>query len=164
LAFNFLLKQMMFESEEQVMAYVNDVQLPCLLNLAACYLKLNYSYENVVIHCTDALKIKPDSAKALYRRAVAYAHLCEYELAGRDLIAAAKEEPNNEAIQQAWDDLKRRKQQYKDKLKRIAKVTFPSEEAHIPDTPSLPTAPPVKESWLESFKALVCRRRSSSKQ
>jgi predicted nucleotide-binding protein (sugar kinase/HSP70/actin superfamily) len=59
----------------------------------------------------------------LYRRAVTYAYLCEYELAAKDLIAAAME-PNNEAIQQAWDDLKRRKQQYKDKLKRIVKVTF----------------------------------------
>jgi hypothetical protein len=35
-AFNFLLKQGMFEGEGQVMTYVDEVQLPYLLNFAAC--------------------------------------------------------------------------------------------------------------------------------
>mmetsp|Transcript_25543 Transcript_25543/g.44561 ORF Transcript_25543/g.44561 Transcript_25543/m.44561 type:complete len:190 (+) Transcript_25543:6323-6892(+) len=151
LAFNYLFKQMMFESEEQLKNYITDIQLPCLLNLAACYLKLNYGYENVVTHCTDALKISPNNIKALYRRGIAYTHLSEYELAGKDLIAASKEEPNNPTIKQAWEELRKRKQHYKDKLKRIAQVTFPTARA----------APPPKKTWLEMVKglAMICRSR-----
>lgn len=154
LAFNFLLKSQMFQSEDQLKHYIEDVQLPCLLNIAVCYLKLGFGYENIVTHCTDALKISPNNVKALYRRAVAYTHLSDFELAGKDLVAAAKEEPSNAAIQQAWEELRKRRQHYKDKLKRIAKVTFKSE----PGTPAPPTP---KKTWLEFIKGLVmvCRSR-----
>jgi tetratricopeptide (TPR) repeat protein len=151
-ATNVLLEEMRFETEEQLMSYVTDVQLPCLLNRSACLLKLNYGYDSVVIHCSDALKIAPGNVKALYRRGVAYTCLGDYELAGKDLLAAAKGEPSNEAIQQAWEDLKARRQQYKRKLKRIAQVSFSRED---------PPKPLPVSAWLEIVRGLtmLCRSR-----
>lgn len=151
-AFKCLIDRMLFENEEQLKNYVEDIQLPCLLNISACYLKLNISYEDIIEHCTNALHISPNNAKALYRRAIAYTHLCEFELARKDLICAAKEEPNNTSIQQAWEELKELRQQYRLKQKRLAQLAFRAE--------------PVAEyrpisTWLEVVKgiALVCRSR-----
>jgi tetratricopeptide (TPR) repeat protein len=151
-AINALLQEMRFETEDQLMSYVADVQLPCLLNRSACLLKLNYGYDSVVMHCTDALKIAPGNVKALYRRGVACTALGDYELAGRDLSAAAKGEPSNEAIRQAWEDLKTRRQQYKHKLKRIAQASFARDD---------PPEPIPVRAWLEIVRGLtqLCRSR-----
>lgn len=57
------------------------------MNLAACYLKQNYS-EDVVKSCDFALKIDSSQVKAYYRRARAR-NPCDINFAVEDLLKAA---------------------------------------------------------------------------
>ena len=63
---------------------VNQAKLPCYLNAAACYLKLN-KLETAKEKCNAALEIDPASVKALYRRGCAYLELGSWDEAKADL-------------------------------------------------------------------------------
>lgn len=103
------------------MKLVKEVQIPCLLNLSACYLKMKLSYENAIIHCTDVLNIDPENAKALYRRGLAHTELANFDEAAKDLKEARTIEPNNTSIFEAQNDLRKRINEYKEKTKKIAR-------------------------------------------
>jgi tetratricopeptide (TPR) repeat protein len=122
-------------NEQTVKSNVEEVQLPCLLRLVTCKLKLNADLDIALAHCNAALTLSPNSAKAFYKRAQIRISLKQYELASQDLISAAKLNSGSRSIQQAWVQLK--SLQYK-KL----------------------TSKPVELSlWLELVKglALLCR-------
>ena len=123
LAFNYIIKEQKFTSEEQAISMINEIQLPCLLNLSACYLKLGFGYSNVVVHCTDALKIDQNNVKALYRRAIALTLLDQFKEARADIDKAIELDPNNKSLNKILADLNKRQNDYKVKTKRKDKVT-----------------------------------------
>jgi hypothetical protein len=55
---------------------------------------------NVVIHCSDVLKFKPDSIKGLYYRAKAHVMLGELEAAKVDMKVALGIEPGNKVVRE----------------------------------------------------------------
>lgn len=81
-----------FNDEEKQQTKV--LKVACKLNNAACKLKLK-DYENAVTLCTDVLEIDPRNVKALYRRAQAYMHLVELDLAELDIKKALEIDPDN---------------------------------------------------------------------
>ena len=68
-----------------------------LLNEAQCRLKLDEPAAARDL-CSSALEREPDNVKGLYRRALAHVELREFVAAQKDLVAAARLEPNNKAV------------------------------------------------------------------
>ncbi|CAG2104645.1 unnamed protein product [Medioppia subpectinata] len=72
-------------------------ELPCLLNSAACLLRLK-RYDAALEVLNEALDIGPDNAKALYRRGQAFHGRREYEKSLADLKRAQTLAPNDKSI------------------------------------------------------------------
>lgn len=106
----------MFDLNADEKEEVTAVQLSLYLNLAQCYLKLQ-NWDQVANNCALALKIDPNSSKALYRRA--YASVCkkDHDAAKADLILAQKSAPGDKAVATLLKkvDTILRKQQEKEK-------------------------------------------------
>jgi len=116
------------EDEVQLKALVQEVQIPALLNLALCYLRLGTDVKNAVVHCTSVLQIEPGNIKALYRRAQAYLALQDFDLARQDLVTALNLDPTNASLKDLWTDLMRQLQAYQAKSKRIAQAAMQAEK------------------------------------
>jgi len=76
---------------------INDLKIPCHLNLAICCMKLK-RWQQAVDNCTRVLEIEKDNPKALFRRGTSYAELKMYDEAKSDLNAATKLNPKDPAI------------------------------------------------------------------
>ncbi|CAL9122294.1 unnamed protein product [Musa textilis] len=76
-----------FSDEEKKQSKV--LKVTCNLNNAACKLKLK-DYKQAEKLCTKVLDIDSTNVKALYRRAQAYMHLCDLDLAEQDIKKALK--------------------------------------------------------------------------
>ncbi|CAN0422717.1 unnamed protein product [Ectocarpus sp. 12 AP-2014] len=87
----------MFDLNAEEQKEVHAVQLSLYLNLAQCYLKLQ-SWDQVVNNCTLALKLDPESSKALYRRAYARFAKKDYDNAKTDLDKAQGYAPGDKAV------------------------------------------------------------------
>ncbi|XP_048501615.1 uncharacterized protein LOC125497939 [Beta vulgaris subsp. vulgaris] len=68
-----------------------------LLNLAACFLKIN-EFDQVGLLCSIVLSFDPCNVKALFRRARASVGIGRYDLAHWDLLQASKIDPSNKEI------------------------------------------------------------------
>ena len=77
----------------------------CHTNLAACFLKFKL-YPEVIANCNDALEIKDNNTKALYRRAVSFLSLNDFENAEKDISAGIKLTNNGKAFCKLFSDLK----------------------------------------------------------
>ena len=158
LAFNHLIREQKFPSEEDAKRMIEEIQLPSLLNLAACYLKFGYGYENVVTHCTDALKIQENNLKALYRRATAYIHLDKFEDAKADIEAGLKIDPESKDFSRVLSDLNKKQTAYRNKTKRIAQKAFGGEKKKTEEIPSN-TEENSLNNEIPWWKCGYCRRK-----
>jgi len=70
------------------------LQLPSLLNIAACHMKKGNN-RHAIEACEKALKLEEGSVKALFRRGKALAALCEYDKAKKDFDAVLQADPTN---------------------------------------------------------------------
>jgi len=77
------------------------------LNLSQVGLQLK-AYETVIYHCTQALKIEQDNAKAFYRRGLAQEGLGKLQAGANDLQRAARLEPRNADIRKKYEELKKK--------------------------------------------------------
>ena len=154
LAINHLIKEQKFETKEQVDDTINNIQLPCLLNLAACYIKQGHGYQSVVQFCTDALKIQNNNVKALYRRAIAYTRLDQFKEAQKDIDEGLKIDSGNEGFHAVQTELNKRINAYKEKTKKIAKMTFESKNEGKDKKIDV-----VQEKW---WKCGWCRRKKKN--
>ncbi|KAF0689509.1 Aste57867_19066 [Aphanomyces stellatus] len=73
-----------FDLRPDEAAEVKAIKLSLYLNLAQCYLKME-SWQKAVVNCKDALDIDPSNTKALYRRALGYEKLKDFEAAFNDI-------------------------------------------------------------------------------
>ncbi|OMJ92794.1 hypothetical protein SteCoe_4433 [Stentor coeruleus] len=106
LCLNHIFKENLVSSEKETMKLVKEIQIPCLLNLAACHLKAGEKYEKAIIHCNDVLNIEPDNTKALYRRACANIELGIYDKASKDLDSARHIDPDNKELRETQAKLR----------------------------------------------------------
>jgi len=86
-------------------AAAEQVRLACLVNMAACQLRLG-EHGAAAKSCSAALDIAPGSAKALFRRGQARLALAELSGAKEDLLAAAKADPKSREVRAALTQLK----------------------------------------------------------
>ena len=78
-----------FDAVDSEKRELEQVRLRCLLNAAACTLRLE-SYKQCVEFCNEALEIDDKNPKAFFRRAKAHRLLNRYALAERDLKRAVE--------------------------------------------------------------------------
>jgi len=102
---------------------LEKIKLPCLLNSAACKLKLNES-QSAVDDLTEVLRIEESNTKALYRRAQAYINMKDYELATDDLLVAQKIAPADKAVNGEILRVKKLKAEKKQKDKALYSKLF----------------------------------------
>ncbi|XP_033642726.1 70 kDa peptidyl-prolyl isomerase-like [Asterias rubens] len=87
----------MEETTDESTVLINTLKCACLLNIAACKLKMK-CYEHAVIHCTKALALDSNNVKGLFRRGMAYMELQEYEQSQQDLDHALHLQPTSKPV------------------------------------------------------------------
>eukprot|EP00357_Protocruzia_adherens_P033684 CAMPEP_0114984740 /NCGR_PEP_ID=MMETSP0216-20121206/7446_1 /TAXON_ID=223996 /ORGANISM="Protocruzia adherens, Strain Boccale" /LENGTH=323 /DNA_ID=CAMNT_0002346913 /DNA_START=24 /DNA_END=995 /DNA_ORIENTATION=- len=122
---------MIEERKELAPQLVDEVQIPCNLNLALCYLKLEI-YPHVIHHCNKVLELRPENTKALYRRACAHMKTGEYEIPRRDLKLLLERDPNDTNVRAAMTELKKKIQDYHKQSKAVSSKMFASSKDSEP--------------------------------
>ncbi|CAA7404748.1 unnamed protein product [Spirodela intermedia] len=101
-----------FSEEEKKQSKV--LKVSCNLNNAACKLKLR-DYKQAEKLCTKVLEIESQNVKALYRRAQAYIHLADLDLAEIDIKKALEIDPDNRDVKLEYKTLKEKMKEYNKK-------------------------------------------------
>ncbi|CAK8578440.1 unnamed protein product [Lathyrus sativus] len=101
-----------FSDEEKQKAKL--LKITCNLNDAACKLKLK-DYKQTEKLCTKVLELDSRNVKALYRRAQAYIHLVDLDLAEMDIKKALEIDPNNRDVKIEYKILKDKVREYNKK-------------------------------------------------
>ncbi|XWS36603.1 hypothetical protein CRYUN_Cryun20dG0098900 [Craigia yunnanensis] len=101
-----------FGEEEKKQAKALNVA--CNLNSAACKLKLK-DYKQAEKLCTKVLESESSNVKALYRRAQAYIHLADLDLAEFDIKKALELDPDNREVKLEYKVLKEKIKEYNKK-------------------------------------------------
>lgn len=73
---------------------MSTLKVSCLLNSAACNLKLN-DFRVAINYCSSVLEIEFHNAKALYRRAQAFIETSDLDLAATDIRRLIETDPQN---------------------------------------------------------------------
>ncbi|KAM7167988.1 peptidyl-prolyl cis-trans isomerase D isoform 2-T2 [Macrochelys suwanniensis] len=103
-------------AEESDTAKLNPAALTCLLNIAACKLKVS-DWQGAIESCCEALAIDPANTKALYRRAQGWQGIKDFDQALGDLKKAQEIKPEDKAIQTEAHKLKQKIKAQKEKEK-----------------------------------------------
>ncbi|OIW19154.1 hypothetical protein TanjilG_21010 [Lupinus angustifolius] len=101
-----------FSDEEKQKSKV--LKITCNLNNAACKLKLK-NYKDAEKLCSKVLELDSRNVKALYRRAQAYIHLVDLDLAEMDIKKALEIEPDNRDVKMEYKILKEKVREYNKK-------------------------------------------------
>lgn len=97
--------------------------LSCILNTAACKLKLSL-WQEAIESCDEALEINQTNTKALFRRAQAWQGLKEFNKAMIDLKKAQEIAPDDKAIGNEMVKVKQQVKEEKEKEKKIYAKMF----------------------------------------
>ncbi|XP_043113195.1 peptidyl-prolyl cis-trans isomerase D [Puntigrus tetrazona] len=97
--------------------------LSCILNTAACKLKLKL-WQEAIESCDEALELNQTNTKALFRRAQAWQGLKEFSKAMIDLKKAQEIAPDDKAIGNEMLKVKQQVKEEKEKEKKIYAKMF----------------------------------------
>lgn len=122
-------KNAFLESCTDAVKYIAEIEIPCCLNLAHCYLKTE-EWHHAIKYAGQVLSNDEDNVKALYRRGVAYTKIGEIDRAREDLedaLGLTENEAEKKAIEQAQRDINalvvRNKQREKEAAQRMFKFS-----------------------------------------
>jgi len=101
---------------------INSIKVVCNLNLGIVTYKYGH-FRKCLEFCQLVLDIEPENTKALYRMALGYKELSEYDEAKKSLIKAAKIK-NTKAISELYEEVKRLQDEYNEKSKKLHKGIF----------------------------------------
>ncbi|KAK7256118.1 hypothetical protein RIF29_29552 [Crotalaria pallida] len=101
-----------FSEDEKKQA--KALKVACNLNNAASKLKLK-EYKEAEKLCTKVLDLESTNVKALYRRAQAYIHLADLDLAEFDIKKALEIDPDNRDVKLEYKTLKEKQKEYNKK-------------------------------------------------
>ncbi|QCE04955.1 F-binding protein 4/5 [Vigna unguiculata] len=101
-----------FSEEEKKSS--KTLKVACNLNNAACKLKLK-DYKQAEKLCTKVLELESTNVKALYRRAQAYIHLADLDLAEFDIKKALELDPDNREVKLEYRTLKEKMKEFNKK-------------------------------------------------
>jgi len=107
-----------FAEGEEENKRLEEVKLPCLLNLAACKCQQE-EWDEVLTQCRLALELNPRSVKAYYRTGQAHIARDHFELAKDALMSAYEIEPNNSEVRAMLRKLKTNMETYQVRSKQV---------------------------------------------
>ncbi|KAH1081572.1 hypothetical protein J1N35_021333 [Gossypium stocksii] len=122
-----------FSEEEKKQA--KALKVACNLNNAACKLKLK-DYKQAEKLCIKVLEIESSNVKALYRRAQAYIHLADLDLAEFDVKKALEIDPDNREIKMEYKVLKEKMKEYNKKEAKFYGNMFAKMNKTAPKEPA----------------------------
>lgn len=102
---------------------LEEIQISCLLNQAACFLQLEDSRKALDV-CNQLLQIQPENVKGLFRRGCAFLRIGEPDAAISDLTKANSLAPEDAAIRKKLAEAKQKKQSQKSKEKKVYQQMF----------------------------------------
>lgn len=111
------------EYDDSVQKKLEPTTLSCILNTAACKLKLKL-WQEVIASCDEALQLNQTNTKALFRRAQAWQGLNEFNKAMIDLKKAQEIAPGDKAIGNEMLKVKQQVKEEKEKEKKIYAKMF----------------------------------------
>ncbi|XP_068731003.1 tetratricopeptide repeat protein 9C-like [Montipora capricornis] len=103
---------------DELKVSIHQIQFSCYNNLAACLLK-DGRWDRSEHYCSEALKLQPENAKALFRRGQCHFHMKDFDKAQNDLQAAEKLEPKDSSIKKMLAMLEVELKKVKEKEKKI---------------------------------------------
>ncbi|XP_056142879.1 peptidyl-prolyl cis-trans isomerase D [Lampris incognitus] len=109
--------------EEEIQKKMESTALSCILNTAACKLKLQL-WQEALDSCTEALELDQSNTKALFRRAQAWQGLKDYDKAMTDLKKAQEGAPADKAISNEIKKVQLKVKEQKEKEKKIYAKMF----------------------------------------
>ncbi|XP_064418029.1 peptidyl-prolyl cis-trans isomerase D isoform X2 [Latimeria chalumnae] len=109
--------------DENLLKKLEPVALSCILNSAACKLKLA-DWQGAIFHCDEVLEINQSNTKALYRRAQGWQGVKEYDKALADLKKAHDIAPEDKAINAEILRVKQKVKEQKEKEKKAYAKMF----------------------------------------
>ena len=130
-----------FPKTDEEEAQMVEIQLPVLLNLAVCHLKMK-EYSEVLSHCYQALKLDADNTKALYCQAKAHRFLDNFEDATASIQRARELDPQNVELRCEQALLENKKKRYRLETKRRAQAMFGAAPAEDKEQPLAPIPAP----------------------
>jgi len=132
-----------FEGEDEATA--RNLKMHCLVNSAACKLKLNQLKE-AAESCSRAIELDGGNGKSLYHRAHAQIAMGDLEGGEADLTRAAVLNPQDTHIQSTLGELRRRRKLYHQNQKRMCLGIFEDRELSSGAQINLPPAFPENAS------------------
>ncbi|XP_028658489.2 peptidyl-prolyl cis-trans isomerase D [Erpetoichthys calabaricus] len=111
------------EKEEELKKKLETKALSCILNVAACKLKLQ-QWQEAIDSCTEALTLDHSNTKALYRRAQAWQGIKEYDKALVDLKKAQEINPEDKAVHNEMLKVKQKVKEEKEREKKAYAKLF----------------------------------------
>ncbi|XP_062406049.1 peptidyl-prolyl cis-trans isomerase D [Sardina pilchardus] len=109
--------------DESVQKKLKPTALSCMLNTAACQLKLQL-WQDAIDNCNEVVEMDETNTKALFRRAQAWQGMKEFNNAMTDLKKAQEIAPNDKAIANEMQRVKQRVKEEKDKEKKMFAKMF----------------------------------------
>uniref|UniRef100_A0A672QSZ7 Peptidyl-prolyl cis-trans isomerase D n=1 Tax=Sinocyclocheilus grahami TaxID=75366 RepID=A0A672QSZ7_SINGR len=109
--------------DDSVLKKLEPTALSCILNTAACKLKLKL-WQEAIESCDEALELNQTNTKALFRRAQAWQGLKEFNKAMIDLKKAHEIAPDDKAIGNEMLKVKQQVKEEKEKEKKIYAKMF----------------------------------------
>ncbi|KAJ0402870.1 hypothetical protein P43SY_000484 [Pythium insidiosum] len=111
------------EYDDEETARVQEIEIPCCMNLAMCLWKL--SDLNACIQlCDRVLEMSPRHTKALYRRSQALLETKSFSEAIRDLEKAVEFEPSNKLFRSSLDRARLMSAHHSSKAKKAFATAF----------------------------------------
>ncbi|EAR82877.2 tetratricopeptide repeat protein (macronuclear) [Tetrahymena thermophila SB210] len=104
LALQFLIKDGQIKQKEQMVKFIEDIEIPCNSNLSICNLKLK-EYKQCIHFASKVIENDPNNIKCLYRRGMAHLYLNEFDDARNDFKTAYALDPNSKELQLAFEQL-----------------------------------------------------------
>jgi len=104
--------------KEGAKAEARKTQVACLVNVAACKLKLD-DFKGAIQASDTALEVDKDNFKAFFRRAQARLKLGDIDEAKADLVAAGKIDPKSREVRVELDKIKKKMAENKSRDKNL---------------------------------------------
>mmetsp|Transcript_79489 Transcript_79489/g.92928 ORF Transcript_79489/g.92928 Transcript_79489/m.92928 type:complete len:297 (+) Transcript_79489:41-931(+) len=132
MAFKYATEEIAEEGQEGLEKAVKEIQIPCHLNLALCFLKLN-EYDMAKIHANHVLDIDPDNVKALYRKALVNYHTGYLTDAKNDLKLANELDPTNQEVITLMHMVRDKRKAENEREKKINQKIINNLEFKVPE-------------------------------
>eukprot|EP00850_Spirogloea_muscicola_P017371 SM000148S01048 [mRNA] locus=s148:339120:340201:- [translate_table: standard] len=150
IALGYVSEDFMLQMYGKYVDLANAARLPCLLNTAACLLRLR-RYDEAAEHCSMVLVEDGTSVKALFRRGKARAALGQSESARADLEAALKLAPGDAAVLSELRALRAQARQVADSQRALFSGMFGTPPG--PRPPLSSALPWWRRLWLNLLAA-----------